>query len=198
MTYHGPKVRLARQVGVALTPKAAKVLERRPYPPGDHGRTQRRNPSAYKTQLLEKQKLRYQYNVSERQLRLAYVEAVRQAGPTGHNLLALLESRLDATVLRAGLARTIYAARQFVSHGHLTVNGRKVDRPSSRLRAGDVVAVRDRSKHMAAFHHVADVVVPPYLAADAKGLTVRVERRPERHEIPVICNEALVVELYNR
>src|SRR3712207_933807 len=109
-------------------------MERRPNPPGQHGATPRRKVSEYKKQLLEKQRLRAQYNVSERQPRKAFEEATRQPGNTGVRLLQLLEMRLDAIVLRAGFVRTIYAARQAVAHGHLLVNGRKVDRPSRRLK----------------------------------------------------------------
>ena len=130
----GPKVRLARQLGIALTPKAAKVMENRPNPPGQHGATPRRKVSGYKKQLVEKQRLRAQYNVSERQLENAFGAATRQSGNTGIRLLQLLEMRLDAVVLRGGFVRTIYAARQAVTHGHVMVNGRKVDRPSRRLR----------------------------------------------------------------
>src|SRR5829696_7914092 len=147
----GPKVKIARALGLALTPKAGRIMERRPNPPGQHGAAQRRKVSDYKKQLLEKQRLRAQYNISERQLRNAFVEAGRQPGNTGIRLLQLLEMRLDATVLRAGFVRTIYAARQAVTHGHVQVNGRKVDRPSRRLRPGDVVALSERSKDLAAF-----------------------------------------------
>ena len=116
----GPKVRIARQLGIPLTPKATRIMERRPEPPGQHGATPRRKVSEYKKQLVEKQRLRAQYNVSERQLQNAFAEATRREGHTGVALLQLLEMRLDAVVLRAGFARTIFAARQAVSHGHFT------------------------------------------------------------------------------
>src|SRR4029079_2167436 len=118
----GPKVKIARALGIALTPKAARIMERRPNPPGQHGATTRRKVSDYKKQLLEKQRLRAQYNISERQLQNAFTEATRQSGNTGVNLVRLLEMRLDAVVMRAGFARTIYAARQAVVHGHVMVN----------------------------------------------------------------------------
>jgi small subunit ribosomal protein S4 len=124
------KVRLSRSLGIALTPKAARHLERRPYPPGQHGR-RRRTGSDYRARLLAKQRLRAQYNLSEAQLRLAMARALRSGGKTGESLLVDLETRLDALVLRAGFARTIYQARQAVSHGHVTVNGRRVDRRRS-------------------------------------------------------------------
>src|SRR4029079_2208885 len=137
----GPKVKIARALGIPLTPKAARIMERRPNPPGQHGAATRRQVSEYKKQLEEKQRLRAQYNVSERQLRNTFAQAIRQTGNTGVRLLQLLELRLDAVVLRAGFVRTIYAARQAVTPGHVTVNGRKVDRPSRRLKPGDVVAL---------------------------------------------------------
>src|SRR5918912_3886980 len=137
----GPKVKIARALGIALTPKAARVMERRPNPPGQHGASPRRKVSDYKKQLLEKQRLRAQYNVSERQLRNAFAEASRKSGNTGVRLLQLLELRLDAVVLRAGFVRTIYAARQAVTHGHVLVNGKRVDRPSRRVKPGDVISL---------------------------------------------------------
>ena len=121
-----PKARLSRALGIPLTRKCVKYFERRPFPPGMHGRG-RRKASDYQVRLLEKQRLRHQYNVSEAQLRKAYDDAHRSQGKTGENLVALLESRLDATVQRAGLARTVYQARQLVAHGHFTVDGKKVD-----------------------------------------------------------------------
>src|SRR5918997_2904522 len=171
----GPKVKLARQLGIAITPKAARVMERRPNPPGQHGASPRRKVSGYKKQLVEKQRLRAQYNVSERQMQNAFAEAIRQPGNTGIRLLQLLELRLDAAVLRAGFVRTIYAARQAVTHGHVTVNGRRVDRPSRRLKPGDVVALSERSKDLAAFTGPLEVARPPaYLELDREGRRVRI------------------------
>lgn len=199
-----PKVRLSRALGIPLTPKCVTYFERRPYPPGEHGR-KRRNASDYKTRLLEKQRLRAQYDVSETQLRLAFDRA-RQASrntgtKTGEALLLDLEARLDATVLRAGFARTIYQARQAVTHQHVTVNGRRVDRPSYRVEPGDVVAIAERSrpKHpflVAASGAHADA--PRYLDVQLAELTCVVVRRPQRTEIPVQCEEQLVVEHYSR
>ena len=195
------KVRLSRSLGIALTPKAARHLERRPYPPGQHGR-RRRTGSDYRARLLAKQRLRAQYNLSEAQLRLAMARALRSGEKTGESLLVDLETRLDALVLRAGFARTIYQARQAVSHGHITVNGRRVNRPSFRVSPGDVFEVAAASKTKepflvaAAGQHAA--VVPPYLDVDIEALTARLVRRPRRPEIPVICDERLVVEFYSR
>jgi small subunit ribosomal protein S4 len=195
----GPKVRLARQLGIALTPKAARVMERRPNPPGQHGATPRRKVSGYKKQLVEKQRLRAQYNMSERQMSNAFAEAIRQSGNTGVRLLQLLEMRLDAVVLRGGFVRTIYAARQAVTHGHVRVNGKKVDRPSFRLKPGDVVSLAEKSKEMVAFTGPLEVARPPaYLELDREKRSVRVREVPEREQIPIQCETSLVIEYYSR
>jgi small subunit ribosomal protein S4 len=195
----GPKVRLARQLGIALTPKAARVMERRPNPPGQHGATPRRKVSGYKKQLVEKQRLRAQYNMSERQMSNAFAEAIRQSGNTGVRLLQLLEMRLDAVVLRGGFVRTIYAARQAVTHGHVRVNGQKVDRPSFRLKPGDVVSLADKSKEMVAFTGPLEVARPPaYLELDREKRSVRIREVPEREQIPIQCETSLVIEFYSR
>jgi small subunit ribosomal protein S4 len=195
----GPKVKLARQLGIALTPKAARVMERRPNPPGQHGATPRRKVSGYKKQLVEKQRLRAQYNISERQLGNAFAEAIRQPGNTGVRLLQLLEMRLDAVVLRAGFVRTIYAARQAVTHGHVQVNGQKVDRPSRRVKPGDVISLAAKSKDITAFTVPLEVARPPaYLDLDKDKRSVRVREIPEREQIPVQCEASLVIEYYSR
>lgn len=199
MKFTGPKVKKSRALGVALTPKAQKLMQKRPFPPGQHGQRRRRRPSEYALQLLEKQRLRFQYNVSESQMRRAYQKASRMPGSTGDNIVMLLETRLDALVLRSGLAPTIYAARQAVNHGHITVNGRKATIPSMRLKPGDVVSVRERSRTSPLFSDVDIERDPvPYLAADPSARSVRLERLPHREEIPVICAEHLVVEHYSR
>ena len=175
--------------------------ERRPYPPGQHGRG-RRVTSDYKARLLEKQRLRAQYDLSEAQLRLALARATRSGGRTGEVLVVDLETRLDALVLRSGFARTISQARQAVSHGHVTVNGRRVDRPSFQVRPGDVIAIAASSRPKTPFviaaagEHAA--AVPPYLDVDIEALSARLVRLPERAEIPVLCDERLVVEFYSR
>jgi small subunit ribosomal protein S4 len=195
----GPKVKLARQLGIALTPKAARVMERRPNPPGQHGASPRRKVSGYKKQLVEKQRLRAQYNISERQLSNAFAEAIRQSGNTGVRLLQLLELRLDAVVLRAGFVRTIYAARQAVTHGHIRVNGQKVDRPSRRLKPGDVVSLADKSRDLVAFTAPLEVArAPAYLELDREKRSVRVREVPEREQIPIQCEASLVIEYYSR
>jgi small subunit ribosomal protein S4 len=202
MNQSRPKIRRSRRLGIPLTPKCVKYFERRPYPPGDHGRA-RTKESDYKVRLLEKQRLKAQYDLREGQLRQAFERAARRPGKTGEELVVDLETRLDALVLRSGLARTIYQARQVVTHQHLTVNGRRVDRPSARLRPGDVITVAPRSREKAPFLLAAagahaPQVPAPYLDVDLAGLTVRLTRLPRRAEVPVVCDEQLVVEHYSR
>lgn len=197
------KVRLSRALGVPLTPKAARYMDKRPYGPGQHGRTRRRpGLSDYKMRLLEKQRLRAQYDVSEEQLRLDVARAARRPGKTGEVLLTILETRLDALVLRAGFARTISQARQAVSHEHIRVDGRKVDIPSYRVRPGQVIEVAGRSKTMVPFEIAATgehaATTPNYLDVDIANLKAQFTRLPARDEIPVVCEEHLVVEYYAR
>jgi small subunit ribosomal protein S4 len=198
-----PKVKKSRALGVALTPKAVKYFEQRPYPPGQHGRG-RKQTSDYKVRLLEKQRLRAQYDINERQMVRAYNRARTVQGKTGEALIVELERRLDALVLRSGLARTIYQARQMVVHGHIAVNDRKVDKPSYRLRPDDVVTVRERSRTKHPFlvaregGYAPDGETPRYLQVNLEALAFRLDREPQRSEIPVICDEALVVEFYAR
>ena len=197
-----PKARLSRALGIPLPPKTVKYFERRPFPPGVHGRG-RRKSSDYQVRLLEKQRLRHQYNISEKQMRRAYDDAHRGEGKTGETMVTLLERRLDATVHRAGLARTIYQARQLVAHGHFLVDGHKVDRPSYRLTPGQVIEVRERSRQKPPFVIAAsgahlDGPTAPYLSTVLEELRTTVIREPQRAEIPVLCDEQLVVEFYAR
>ncbi|MCG3040301.1 30S ribosomal protein S4 [Streptomyces fenghuangensis] len=198
-----PKVKKSRALGIALTPKAVKYFEQRPYPPGEHGRGRKQN-SDYKVRLLEKQRLRAQYDISERQMVRAYDRARKAEGKTGEALVVELERRLDALVLRSGIARTIYQARQMVVHGHIEVNGRKVDKPSFRVRPDDVVSVRERSRAKHPFlvaregGYAPDGETPRYLQVNLQALAFRLDRDPNRKEIPVVCDEQLVVEYYAR
>ena len=197
-----PKAKLSRALGIPLTPKCVKYFEKRPFPPGVHGRA-RRKSSDYQVRLLEKQRLRHQYNISEAQMRKAYEDAHRAEGKTGEAMVTLLERRLDAVVHRAGLARTIYQARQLVAHGHFTVDGKKVDRPSFRLKPGQVVQVRESSRQKPPFQIAAagahlDGPTAPYLSTAVEELRTQLLRNPERKEIPVLCDEQLVVEFYAR
>jgi len=199
VNFTGAKVKKSRALGIALTPKAQKYMKNRPFPPGQHGQRRRRRPSDYGVQLLEKQRLRFQYNISEKQLARAYVTATRMPGSTGDNLMQVLETRLDALVLRSGMAPTIYAARQYVTHGHFLVNGKKASIPSMRLKPGDVISVRERSRKSVIF---GDLLtrgpVAPYMSYDEAKLSARFDYVPPREEIPVICAEHLVVEYYSR
>jgi small subunit ribosomal protein S4 len=197
-----PKAKLSRALGFPLTPKCVKYFEKRPFPPGVHGRG-RRKTSDYQVRLLEKQRLRHQYNISEAQMRRAYEDAHRGEGKTGENMVSLLERRLDATVYRAGLARTIYQARQLVAHGHFLVDGAKVDRPSYRLKPGQVIEVRETSRQKPPFQIAATGAhlhgpTAPYLSTVLEDLRTTVIRQPVRSEIPVLCDEQLVVEFYAR
>jgi len=197
-----PKAKISRALGIPLTPKCVKYFEKRPFPPGVHGRG-RRKTSDYQVRLLEKQRLRHQYNISEAQMRRAYDDAHRVEGKTGETLVSLLERRLDATVHRAGLARTIYQARQLVVHGHFLVDGKKVDRPSYRLKPGQVIEVRESSRAKPPFQIAAtgahlDGPTAPYLSTVLEELRVITLRNPLRSEVPVVCDEQLVVEFYAR
>jgi small subunit ribosomal protein S4 len=199
VNFTGPKVKKSRALGIALTPKAQKIMRNRPNPPGQHGGKRRRRPSDYGLQLLEKQRLRFQYNVSESYLSKTYTAAARMPGSTGDNMMQLLESRIDALVLRAGFATTIYAARQYVNHGHFEVNGRKANIPSQRLKPGDVVSVRARSRKSPIFGDLrANGPVSPYVTVDADGFSFRYDYVPPREEIQILCAEHLVVEYYSR
>ena len=198
-------VRLSRALGIPLTPKAEKYMERRPYGPGQHGRARRRTDSDYAVRLREKQRLRAQYGIREAQMARVFEEAKRTEGLTGENLVELLEMRLDALVLRAGFARTIAQARQLVVHRHILVNGKRVDRPSFRVKEGQMIHVHERSEKMEPFQVAAagahrDVLpaVPPYLNVELDKLQATLVRRPKRVEIPVTCEENLVVEYYAR
>ena len=199
------QVRLSRALGIALTPKAQRIFEKRPYAPGEHGRTLRRTESDYSVRLREKQRLRAQYGVSEKQLRAVYDRSTRTAGQTGYAMLRELETRLDALVLRAGFARTTAQARQFVVHGHILVDGNKVDRPSYRVKPGQTIQVRAKSQTMEPFVQAAEGVhrdvlpaVPGYLDVNLPSLKATLTRIPEPEEIPVQVNIQYVVEYYSR
>jgi small subunit ribosomal protein S4 len=197
------KTRLSRALGIALTPKAAKYLEKRPYAPGEHGRTKRKADSDFAVRLREKQRLRAQYGIREAQLKKTFEEAKRAPGLTGENLVELLEMRLDAIVLRAGFARTIAQARQLVVHRHILVDGQRVDRPSFRVKPGQLVHVHEKSEKTEPFQVAAaggpvDVLppLPGYLSVELDKLHVTLDRRPLRAEVPVTCEVQLVVEYY--
>ena len=201
--YTGPKSRVSRRLGVNLwgTSGENRALDRRPYPPGEHGRSRRRNPSEYLLQLQEKQKARFTYGLNERQFRKLYEEANKTKGVTGEQMLQLLERRLDNIVYRAGWASTRPQARQFVGHGHVDVNGKRVDIPSYRVRKGDVVTVRDKARAMIVIQWNRDVLArtpPPWLDTADEGLSVTVREYPLREHIDVPVREQLIVELYSK
>jgi small subunit ribosomal protein S4 len=197
--FNGPKVKYSRKLGVALTDKAQRAMEKRNYPPGQHGMRRRRRQSNYGRQLLEKQRLRFQYNVSERQLRNYFARAASMKGIAGENLVAMLETRLDAFILRSGFAGSIFAARQVVNHGHIQVNGRRVSVPSCRLKAGDVVEVRERSRKLRLFNERrSGSAIPSYISVDESGYKAHLTSVPRRDEVPIVCEVPLVVEFYSR
>ncbi|HEY5424462.1 MAG TPA: 30S ribosomal protein S4 [Ilumatobacteraceae bacterium] len=202
--YTGPKVRVSRRLGTNIfeNDKGRKALERRPFPPGAHGRTRRRNAgSEYLAQLQEKQKAKYIYGVLERQFRNTYEEAVRLQGPTGENLLRLLEQRLDNVVYRAGWASTRPQARQFVSHGLINVNGKRVNIASYRVRKGEVISLSAKARDMIVIQHNLDVIdrnVVGWLETGDAGKQVTVRDLPQRDHIDVPVRESLIVELYSK
>src|SRR5271167_1005721 len=199
--YTGPRTKKSRRYGVPLF-GPHKALERRNYPPGMHGDKGRRKQSEYATALGEKQKLRHQYGLLERQFRRYFETALRKRGVTGETLLQMLETRLDNVVYRLGFANSRNAARQLVNHGHVTVNNRKVDVASYNLKAGDAVAIKDKpgSRRLIARNLELTQIqtVPDWLVAEKDQFQGKVMRIPSREEIAPIVNEQLVVELYSR
>jgi small subunit ribosomal protein S4 len=202
--YTGPKVRLSRRLSTNLfeTDKGRRALERRPFPPGTHGRTRRRNSgSEYLAQLQEKQKAKHIYGLLERQFRRTYEEANRQQGPTGENLLRLLEMRLDNVTFRAGWASTRPQSRQFVNHGLVLVNGKRVDIPSYRVRKGDVVSLSPKAAGLIVIQHNIDTLdrsLVGWLDRGDGGKQVTVRDLPQREHIDVPVREQLIVELYSK
>jgi small subunit ribosomal protein S4 len=200
-----PKCKQCRREGVKLFLKGERCLtekcgiERRAYPPGQHGRGRTKN-SEYLVQLREKQKARRYYGVLEKQFRNYYSKATRQPGVTGENLLRMLESRLDNVLVRLGFAGSRRQARQLILHGHWTVNGRRVNIPSYQVRPDDVIAIKGGSGATEAVREATDLVsvVPAWLQADHDGLTAKVLRHPDRSEISVPVQEQLIVELYSK
>ncbi|HET7655138.1 MAG TPA: 30S ribosomal protein S4, partial [Acidimicrobiales bacterium] len=204
--YTGPVCRLCRREKMKLFLKGPKCdsmkcpIERRPYPPGEHGRGRVRE-SEYLFQLREKQKARRIYGVLEKQFHNLYVEANRQQGITGENLLRMLEMRLDNVAYRAGWGSSRAQARQFVRHGHVAVNGRRVTIPSYQVRKGDVISLRDKARNMIVVRHNLDTIdrqVPAWLERGAEGFEVTVLNPPLREHIDVPVRESLIVELYSK
>lgn len=198
--YTGPRHKACRRARTQLCQSKRCPVERRPYPPGEHGRGRIRE-SDYLIQLREKQKLRTMYGVLEKQFRNYYKEADRRGGITGDTLLQLLEQRLDNVVWRSGLAATRPQARQMVNHGHFQVNGRKVDIPSYQVKPGDVVTIKDRSKDLIMIQHSVDTqdrLVPEWLEVNPDERNIVVSSQPRRDQIDTDINEQLIVELYSK
>ena len=206
--YRGPVCRLCRREGIKLYLKGERcygpkcALERRPYPPGQHGQKRARRPSDYAVRLREKQRLRRIYGLNEKQFRNLFEEAAKKKGVTGTVFLHLLESRLDNVVYRLGIASSRRQARQLVRHGHITVNGRRVDIPSYRVKPGDVVAVHEKSKNLGVIQANVELAKGrkgvPWLEFDAEKLQGKFLRYPDREDLALPVNEQLVIEFYSR
>ncbi|GAA0484363.1 30S ribosomal protein S4 [Salinibacillus aidingensis] len=197
--YTGPTWKKSRRYGISLS-GTGKELEKRPYAPGQHGPNQRKKQSEYGLQMQEKQKLRFLYGLNERQFRSIFDQAGKMKGVHGENFMILLESRLDNLVYRLGLARTRAQARQLVNHGHITVDGGRVDIPSYRVKPGQVIGVREKSQNLAIIEEAMEVntFVPEYLSFDENKFEGTYNRYPDRSELPSEINEALIVEYYSR
>ena len=198
--YTGPRHKACRRARTPLCQSKKCPVDRRPYPPGEHGRGRIRE-SDYLIQLREKQKLRTMYGVLEKQFRRYYKEAARRQGITGDNLLQMLEQRLDNVVWRSGLAATRPQARQMVNHGHYRVNGKKVDIPSFQVKPGDEITVKDRSQDLIAIQHSVDTqdrLVPEWMEVNRDERKIVVGSHPRRDQIDTDINEQLIVELYSK
>ncbi len=197
--YTGSSYKQARRTGMSLL-ENGKEIARKPYGPGIHGADRKRRASTYGVQLKEKQKVRFMYGLNERQFHKTYLEAGKMQGIHGENLLKLLESRLDNLVYRMGFASTRRAGRQLVNHGHVTVNGKKVDIPSYRCKPGDVIALKEQSKeHKAVLEALSKVVKRvEFVTFDDNKKVGTFVRLPERSELNPEINESLIVEYYNR
>ncbi|HAI64729.1 MAG: 30S ribosomal protein S4 [Actinomycetota bacterium] len=201
--YTGPRARVSRRLGTNIwgTKGETIALDKRPYPPGEHGRSRRRGSvSEYLLQLQEKQKARFSYGLTERQFRNIFAEASRRQGVTGENMLRFLELRLDNVIYRTGWAATRPQARQFVGHGHVNVNGRRVDIPSYRLRKGDVVELRPAAQDFTVVQWNLDVLdrTPPAWLDRNEQFQVTVRELPIREQIDIPVREQLIVELYSK
>lgn len=198
--YTGPSWKVSRRLGISLS-GTGKELARRPYAPGQHGQNNRRKLSEYGLQLREKQKLRMTYGLSERQFANLFIKAGKiREGKHGDNFMILLERRLDNVVYRLGLATTRRQARQLVNHGHITVDGKRVDIPSYEVKPGQVISLRERSKNLQVVKDALEAVVgrAPFVSFDENKMEGSLVRLPEREELDANIDEALVVEYYNK
>ena len=200
--YTGPNNKQARRVGFSILETGAEFTKgkKREYGPGQHGAARKRKPSNYSVQLKEKQKARFMYQISEKQFKKLVNESGRMKGVHGENLLFLLESRLDNIVYRAGFATTRRGSRQLVNHGHVTVNGKKVDIPSYRVKIGDVVSLKEDDKNLKVVVQSLESVTKrvDFISYDENKKEATYIRRPERSELNANINEALIVEYYSR
>ncbi len=200
--YRGPRLKKCRSVGVVLPGLTTVATLDRPFPPGEHGTRRRTKPSDFKIRLTEKQKARWHYGVQEAQFQKYVREASRMKGPSGINLIQLLESRLDNLVWRLGLARTMAAARQLVVHRHIQVNGVRVDRPSFSVRPGSTIAVREKDRTKTYLTEVveqsAHLPKPGWLEFDPAKMTGKLVAIPERSDVPFDLNEAAIIEFYSQ
>ena len=205
--YRGPVCKLCRREGAKLFLKGYKcygahcIFEQRSFAPGMHGK-RRTKLSPYGEQLREKQKLRRMYGILEKQFRITFAKASRKEGITGENLLRLLELRLDSVVFRSGLAPARAASRMFVTHGHVTVNGKKVNIPSYQLRVGDVIGLRENEKSrklgVQTLKQTESRIVPEWMTVNKENFTIKIEQMPNRDQMDVPINEHLIVELYSK
>jgi len=197
--YTGPQYKKSRRLGFS-TLENGKELAKRPYAPGIHGTSRRKKISEYGIQLQEKQKVRFMYGLNEKQFRRLFEKASKMSGIAGENFLKLLESRLDNLVYRMGLSTTRRGARQIVNHGHILVNGKKVDIPSYTCKPGDIISVKENSlEHKAILNALEqNIKAPAFVEFDKKKLTGKYLRLPERNELNAVINESLIVEFYNR
>ena len=199
MNYTGPKVKLSRKIGIQMTPKAGKVMLKRTSRPGQHGNKRAFKQSDFGKQLLEKQRLRLQYHISEKQMGNYYDKATKLEGNTAELLVQLLETRLDAVVKRSGFAKTAYAARQYVQHGHIWVNGKKVDIPSYQVKLNDVISIKEKSRKLDCFQEsIRNSFPPAYLEVDKADFSAKLVYVPPKEEVQTQCEVSLVVEYYSR
>lgn len=196
--YTGPKFKLSRRLGISLSGTGKDL--KRPFPPGQHGPNSRRKISGYGLQLMEKQKLRHMYGLGEKQFHNLYNRAIKLKGIAGENFMILLESRLDNLVYRLGFSNSRAGARQLVSHGHITVNGKKVDIASYAVEVGDVIGLRERSRSLKTVKEAIEgrVHLPAYLEFNEQAVEGKFTRLPERAELSQEIDEKQIVEFYSR
>ncbi len=197
--YTGPTYKKSRRFGFSIL-ESGKELAKRPYAPGQHGQDRKKKLSNYGIQLQEKQKVKFMYGLSEKQMEKAFTKAVKMKGVNGENLLKLLESRLDNLVYRAGFATTRKGARQLVNHGHVTVNGKRVDIPSYQVKTGDVISLMENDKELKVVRESLEALKNrvEFVSYDDKKMEATYVRMPERSELNADIDEALIIEYYNR